>query len=104
VGRASKPGVPPLMEAQVCDLDVRAFSVCESLLLLLRKGRDPYSRSWRCCAGFKDARAQFGPHRGVAEAETCIVSTYLLVADIVRIADDSSALRVSETPNKPNRA
>jgi len=46
-----------------------------------------------------ESLASKGVHDRVsaAEAETCIVWTYLLVADILRIADGSSALLVSET-------
>lgn len=44
-----------------------------------------------------DSLASKGVHDEVnaAEAETCIVWTYLLAADIVRVADGSSALLVS---------
>lgn len=43
-----------------------------------------------------DALASKGVHDNVsaAEAETCIVWTYLLAADIVRFADGTSALLV----------
>ena len=45
-----------------------------------------------------DSLASKGVHDNVsaAEAETCIVWTYLLAADIVRIADGTSALLVDD--------
>lgn len=53
-----------------------------------------------------DSLASKGVHDEVsaAEAETCIVWTYLLAADIVRIADGSSALLVAENaePARPS--
>ncbi len=45
-----------------------------------------------------DSLASKGIHDDVtaAEAETCVVWTYLLAADLIRLADGTSALLVSD--------
>lgn len=51
-----------------------------------------------------DALASKGVHANVTapEAETCVVWTYLMAADLVRLADGTSALLVGAEPSSPN--